>query len=224
MPRPWTVLDTADTPQGPLQLRKRGERDFMILHAGRVLMTSMHHGSERTLAELACAPLRAHAAPRVLIGGLGLGFTLRAALDALPPRARVTVAELNPVVVDWCRGPAAAAAQEALADPRAEAVVADVTSLVRAAAEGKRRYDSIIYDLYVGPDDTPAGKRHPLYGERVVASTFDALSPGGTFAVWGEERSPRFEARLRRAGFAVRTERTHGAGPHHVIFVGDRPG
>lgn len=224
MPRPWTLIETATTPEGALELRQRGERDFMILHAGRVLMTSMHRASELAVARLGCGPIQQRPGARVLIGGLGLGFTLRAALDCLPAAASVTVAELNPVVVAWCRGPAAAAAGDTLGDRRARAVVSDVTTLVRAAADGGARYDSIIYDLYIGPDDTPGGRRHPLYGDAIVECAFGALTAGGTFAVWGEEPSARFEARLRRAGFEVRTERTEGGGPRHVIFIGQKPG
>src|SRR5690349_7353098 len=118
MPRAFTLVEKVDTPDGPLELRKSGERHFMITIAGRVLMTSQLTRSETALAQLACLPIRDRAAPRVLIGGLGLGFTLRAALDTLPKKARVEVAELNPSVERWCRGPLAVLTQGAVSDPR----------------------------------------------------------------------------------------------------------
>lgn len=220
MPRPWTVIDTAETPEGPLTLRQRGPRDFMIQHGGRVLMTSAYHHSEVTLSKLGCAPIADRPKPRVLIGGAGLGYTLRAALDALPRGAMVTVAELNPVVLRWCAGPLAVLTDNALGDRRTRAVTGDVMDEVRTARRRKStRLDAIVFDLYIGPDDTRAGARHPLYGDAAVADAHAALTDGGCFAVWGEEPSPSFERRLQRAGFSVRTERTHGRGPHHVIFL-----
>src|SRR5947209_6254829 len=126
MPRPFTLIDSVPTPEGPLELRVRGEGDFMITIAGRVLMSSHLHRSEVAVAELGVAPIRKRPSPRVLIGGLGLGFTLRAALDALPRGASVVVAELNPAVVRWCQGPCATLTNHALSDPRVTVVEGDV--------------------------------------------------------------------------------------------------
>jgi len=221
MPRPWTVIETAETPDGPLTLRQRGPRDFMIQHGGRVLMTSAYHRSEVALAQLGCMPIADRPRPKVLIGGAGLGYTLRAALDALPAGASVTVAELNPVVLRWCAGPLAVLSEDALGDRRTRAVAADVMDEVgRAGRRAKDRLDAIVLDLYIGPDDTRAGARHPLYGDAAIESVHAALTEGGSYAVWGEEPSPSFERRLQRAGFKVTTERTRGRGPHHVIFLG----
>ncbi len=222
VPRPFTLLDAVDTPDGRLELRRRGERDFMISLDGRVLMTSRLTRSELAVAELGCAPVRGRPAPRVLIGGLGLGFTLRAALDALPRAARVTVAELNEAVVRWCRGPAAVLTGDALADPRVEVVVSDVADVVRRAAKGPK-LDAIVVDLYLGPDDARGGDAHPLYGRAMLRNVADALTPGGVYSVWSEEESPSFARRLASLGFSVTVERPGGGGPRHAVYVARRP-
>lgn len=218
MPRPWTVLETVDTPEGALSLMQRGARDFMIRHAGRVLMTSAYHRSEVAVAELACERIRDRERAQVLIGGAGLGYTLRAALDGLGRDTTVTVAELNPVVLRWCQGPLTVLTDNAIGDPRTRTVVGDVMAQVRQPP--RAGYDAIIIDLYIGPDDTGRSASHPVYGDQALASVHGALSEGGVYAVWGEEPSPRFERRLARAGFEVSSVRTRGPGPHHVIFLG----
>lgn len=223
MPTPWTLIDRVDTPEGPLELRARGERDLMILHAGRVLMSSRIHRSELALATLGCAPIADRPAPRVLIGGLGLGFTLRAALDALPKKARVIVAELNPTVVKWCEGPAAIVTKNAVGDARVKVVVADVTRLIRDAATGKdKAYDAIIVDLYEGPRDGRNAHRDPLYGNVITQQVHTALTDRGVYAVWGEERSRSFEARVAAAEFEIRYERSRGGGPRHAVYVAQK--
>src|SRR5688572_1383596 len=143
MTRPWTTVASVATADGALELRRRGSddpddasADFLIVIAGRVLMTSAARRSEERLAPLACAPVARRPAPRVLIGGLGMAFTLRASLDALPPAARVVVAELNPDVVAWCRGPLAPATAAAVDDPRVAVEVGDVARLIAAARPG----------------------------------------------------------------------------------------
>lgn len=226
MPTPWTIIDRAETPEGPLELRARGNNDLMILHAGRVLMSSRIHRSELAVAELGCAPIADRKAPRVLIGGLGLGFTLRAALDALPKNASVVVAELNEAVVKWCQGPAATVTKNAAGDARAKVVVADVTRLIRDAANGKGKpFDAIILDLYVGPTDGRGARneqRHPLYGDTITKQVHTALTPGGVYAVWGEDRSRSFEARLGRTGFSTEFVLSRGGGPRHAVYVAQK--
>lgn len=224
MPTPWTLVERVDTPEGPLELRARGERDLMILHAGRVLMSSRIHRSELMVAELGCAPILDRKAPRVLIGGLGLGFTLRAALDALPRSSKIVVAELNPVVVKWCQGPAAIVTKGAVKDPRVTLVVDDVTRLIRDAASGKTKpYDAIILDLYVGPLDARDAHRDPLYGTTITGHANAALTDGGVYAVWGEDRSRSFEARLQKAGFATEFVLSRGGGgPRHAVYVAQK--
>lgn len=220
MPTPWTLIDRVDTPEGPLELRARGERDLMILHAGRVLMSSRIHRSELAVAELGCAPIVNRPAPRVLIGGLGLGFTLRAALDALPKKARVVVAELNEAVAKWCNGPAAIVTKNAVNDPRVSVVIGDVTRVIRDAAHGKTKpFDAIIVDLYVGPLDGKNAHRHPLYGNTITQHVHAALADGGVYAVWGEDRSRSFEARLQQTGFDVSYTLSRGGGPRHSVYV-----
>ncbi len=220
MPRPFKLLDSADTPEGRLELRQRGEDDFMISIGGRVLMSSRIHRSETAVAELACAAIRASKSPRVLIGGLGLGFTLRAALDGLPSRAHVVVAELNPVVATWCRDRVAHLSGHALSDPRVSLVFGDVTEQVRVVAcdPGHPRFDAVVLDLYLGPSDADPVDG-PLYGRQALEATRAALSPTGVYAVWSEEPSARFEKRLRDAGFAVERLRTAGGGPRHAVYV-----
>ncbi len=224
MPRPWTVLDAVSTPEGALELRRRGESDFMISVGGRVLMTSMITRSELALAEVGVEAMAEHDAPRILIGGLGLGFTLRAALDALPGKARIVVAELNERVVDWCRGPAAQATQGAALDKRVRIVVGDVTQEIRRVAldPSLPRYDAILWDLYVGPADSRHAARDPLYGLTSMQNNFRALSHGGVFGVWCETPTPSFERRLEKAGFSTRLVRTKGGGLHHAVYLATR--
>jgi spermidine synthase len=219
MPRAHTLIERVDTPEGPLELRQSGESSFMITIAGRVLMTSQRTRSELAVAELACAVLAGRPAPRVLIGGLGLGFTLRAALDALPRKGtKVDVAELNPAVERWCRGPLAALTNGAVSDPRVRVVLGDVTALIREA-DGRPRYDAIVLDLYLGPTDLPRGRVDPLYGSEILELTAGALKPGGVYSVWSEEPNTRFEERLRKLGFKVDLVRPQGGGPRHAVYV-----
>ncbi len=223
MVRPWTLLDRVDTDEGPLELRQRAERDFMITVAGRVLMSSERTRSEVAVAELGCAPIRERRRPRVLIGGLGLGYTLRAALDVLPKDAEVLLAELNEAVVNWCRGPLAPLTDDALADSRVQLRVEDVMRTIREAARGPKKLDAIIVDLYEGPGHVPPGKHDPLYGRAALTSVRDALSPGGVYAVWGEKRAPAFERHLEGLGFTFRLARNH-AGQRHPVYVAVRGG
>lgn len=219
MALPWQLVDRAETADGVLELRRRAADDVLLTIDGRVLMSSRANRSEVALAELACAGIAARPRPRVLIGGLGLGFTLRAALDALPATAQVTVAELNPAVAAWCAGTLRDLHGDALADPRATLEIGDVTAVVRRAAATRRGFDAIVYDLYVGPgvDDDP--RRHPLFGEAALAEVRAALLPGGVFAVWAEQPWPPFTARLRRLGFTVRTLRPGRGGLRHAVYL-----
>jgi spermidine synthase len=223
MPRPFTLIESVLTPEGPLELRKRGESDFMISIAGRVLMTSNIHRSELAVAELGCAPIRERKRARVLIGGLGLGYTLRAALEALQPDAQVVVCELNPAVVRWCEGPARALTDGAVGDARVKVVVGDVTATIREVAANPKspRFDAIILDLYVGPGASGHETR-ALYGREILARTHEALSPGGVYAVWAEDPSPPFEQRLAQLGFAAELKRVKGGGPRHAVYLAQK--
>ncbi|MFT3928119.1 MAG: hypothetical protein QM778_36660 [Myxococcales bacterium] len=221
MPRPWKLIERVDTPEGPLELRQRDARDFMISVSGRVLMSSIIHRSESMIAELGCERAKQLPAPRVLIGGLGLGFTLRAALDALPKRASVTVAELNPVVATWGRGPLREVSGAALEDARVNVVIGDVTDVIRKAASGvHERFDAVILDLYLGPTQGRHAEHDPLYGKSILEATARSLKARGSYVVWGEDPEPSFERRMQQAGFRTEVVRNRGGGPRHVIYVG----
>ena len=215
--RPWTTIASVSTDEGELQLRQRGEREFLIVSAGRVLMTSSERVSEQALATLACAPIAARAAPRVLIGGLGMAYTLRAALDALPATAAVMVAELNPAVVAWCRGPLAALADDAVFDPRVKVEIADVAAAIASA--WRVSYDAILIDLYEGPHAATQRADDPFYGTSALGRCRDALAPGGMFAVWSEEPDAAFARRFAAAGFQTRAHRL-GKSRRHVVYLG----
>ncbi len=218
--KPWRIVESVQTPEGLLELRQRGERSFLITIAGRVLMTSDAHRSEDALARLACAPLAGRARPRLLLGGLGMGYTLRAALDALTAAARVTVVDLNPIVVDWCRGPLSTLTGRAIDDPRVEVVVADVAQVIAAAPAAS--LDAIILDLYEGPHEANSRESESLYGAPALQKAWSALAPGGVLAVWSEEPDPPFERRLAAAGFDAGRHRGGRGGRAHIIYTGLR--
>lgn len=221
--KPLRTIDTVETPAGPLALKQRDVHDFLITVGGRVLMSSTAHRSELALGAVACKRLSTFASPRVLIGGLGMGFTLRAVLDRLSPGARVVVAELNPVVEQWCRGPLAHLTQRAVEDSRVEVALEDVTkSINRAANSGlEARFDAIVIDLYVGPG-AGTNKNDPLYGSKAADTARRALKSGGTFAVWGEAFDAAFARRLEKVGFTVSHQRPGRGGLKHVIYLAQR--
>jgi spermidine synthase len=209
------------TPDGALDLRRRGEKDFLITIGGRILMSSAAHRSEDALAKLACAGLRKKRRARVLVSGLGMGFTLRAALDELAEDAEVIVAELNPVVVEWCKGPLARLTAGAASDPRVTVEVVDVERRIAQVARDKHapRFDAVVLDMYQGPQHLVRADE-PFYGHVAVRRTKEALSPGGTFAIWCEGASTGFEANLRGAGFHYRLERAGRGGARiHCVYI-----
>jgi spermidine synthase len=218
--RPWRTVDSIDTDEGRLVLRQRGERGFLITIDGRVLMSTASTLSEIALAQLACTGLSRKKRPRVLVGGLGMGFTLKAALDRLPAAAEVVVAELNPIMVTWCRGPMARLTDGAVDDPRVTVVMEDVAAVIaRAAAPGAaRRFDAIMLDLYEGPYGGNRGPWAHIFGDPALASMRLALAPGGVLAVWSEDPDPGFERRLKMARFSVHRHRP-GRGTRHVVYV-----
>jgi spermidine synthase len=223
MAQPWNTLDKVGSAEGVLELRQRGERDFLILKDGLVLMNSRANRSEQALGRLACAAVAGRDAPQVMVGGLGMGLTLRAALDALPPEAVIVVVELNPVVVRWCRGPLAELTGGAVDDPRVSIVTADVAKVIaRSAEDTTRRFDAIIIDLYEGPGSGTDAVKDPFYGSRALARTREGLTPGGVFAVWGEQPDGGFEKRLATAGFRFDRLRPGKGGMRHVVYIATR--
>ena len=160
----------------------------------------------------------------MLIGGLGMGYTLRAALDALPRTAAVRVCELEPAVVAWCRGPLAELTDRALEDPRVEVIVADVRASLRAAASGALPpFDAIALDLFAGPRGTRDEEDHPLWGATALAEAGRALAPGGALGVWCEEPSPGFAKRLARVGLLAEMRRAGRGGRRHAVYLARRP-
>lgn len=225
MAQPWQTIDKVDTPDGVLELRRRGESDFLILINNRVLMNSSANRSELALGELACKAVATRPRPRVLIGGLGMALTLRATLNSLPATAQVVVAELNPVVVKWCQGPLAGLTTNAVDDPRVTIKINDVSALIKKAAQaGAERFDAIVLDLYEGPHARTDAVNDPFYGNRALKASAAALLPGGVFAVWGENRDAAFEKRLVAAGFSVDVQRPGRGGLRHVVYMAKTAG
>ncbi len=222
MAQAWKTIESVSTEEGLLELRQRGEGDFLITVGGHVLMNSMSNRSEVALGQLACEPLRDLPRPLVLIGGLGMGFTLRAVLDALPAAGRVVVAELNPVVVGWCRGPLAALTNNAAADTRVEVEICDVAQRIRRYAkdDAVEKPDAVILDLYTGPYVRSHRRDDPLYGSIAIHTTRSALKPGGVFAVWGEDYDAGFARRLAAGGFVSTHHRSGRGGSGHVVYLG----
>jgi len=199
----------------------RRDNEFSLRVAGIELMNSRQHGSEEALAELALAELGGRA-EHVLIGGLGMGFTLRAALDVLPAGARVIVAELVPQVAEWNRGPLAHLAGRPLADPRVKLVVADVADLL---ARTSGAYDAVLLDTDNGPEGTTQDGNERLYSAAGLHAAHGALTPGGVLAVWSAFPSPAFVKRLVAAGFSVteKNVRSRGKkGVRHVVWLARR--
>ncbi len=221
MAKPWRTVGSIDTDEGVLDLRQRGEADFLITIGGRVLMNSSANRSEIALAELACESLKNKKNSRVLVGGLGMGFTLKAAIDNLPADAEVVLAELNPIMVKWCRGPLAHFSGGAVDDPRVKIVIDDVASVIRyAAVKGKKnRFDAIILDLYEGPYRGGQGRGAYLYGDMALKLSSSALKAGGVFAVWSEDPDKAFEKRLKAARFSVNRQRPGRGGRRHVVYI-----
>ncbi|MDO9307937.1 MAG: spermidine synthase [Deltaproteobacteria bacterium] len=221
MAQPWKIIESIATEEGVLELRQRGEKDFLIMIGAQVLMNSMANRSEIVLGQLGCQRLKESAAPRVLVGGLGMGFTLRAVLDSLPDTARVVVAELNPVVAEWCRGTLGPLTGGAVSDPRVTLEIADVAQLIRKNAISKDQtgFDAIVLDLYRGPHAGTDALNDALYGSRAIENARAALKPGGVLAVWGENYDEGFVKRLSKGGFSVTCERPGRGGLRHAVFL-----
>ncbi len=225
---PWSLVDTAPIPggEGALRLMRRGA-EFSIMLGQNELMNSRLSGSEEALATLACERLHARREPRILIGGLGMGFTLRAALAVLNSTARVVVAELVPEVVAWARGPMANLHGASLTDPRVLILEEDVSRVIRST---RAPFDAILLDVDNGPEGLTRDANDALYDRAGLAAARNALRPGGVLAVWSSGPDRSFTERLRKAGFDVEEikARANGkrGGSRHVIWIatlGTRP-
>jgi len=216
---PRELIGTATVPGGePLRLFRRGG-DFMIVLERNELMNSRMSGSEEALATMTCDRLAGHKAPHILIGGYGMGFTLRAAQRVLGKDARLTVAELVPEIIDWARGPMAELTAGCLDDRRVTVVEGDVVKLI---ASGVGDYDAILLDVDNGPDGLTRAGNNRLYSARGLDAARAALKPGGVLAVWSAASDANFARRLRDADFSVEEvavrARSNGKGPRHVIW------
>ena len=219
------VLEKVTLPDGKEMVLSRWDEHVAISVGGRSLMSSHEHGSEDELGRVIAERLTGVAAPRVLIGGLGLGFTLRAALDGLPAKAKLAVAELVPAVIRWNRGEHGTWAGHPLEDPRVKVIVGDVGVAITKAAAGKTRYDAIVLDVDNGPDALTSTDNARLYKRAGLVRTRKALAAGGLLAVWSAFPSRTFTRWLEDTGFEVellRAQPTTPGGPRYYIWLGRR--
>ncbi|MES0199073.1 hypothetical protein [Mesorhizobium sp. M0011] len=220
---PWVQLDSAKTPDGGQELRlKRRGTEFSIMLGTNELMNSRLSGSEEALAKLSCERIAGQSRPTILIGGLGMGFTLRAALTELANDAGIVVAELVPAVVAWARGPMAEIFGGCLDDPRVTIQEADVGQLIRSRPAA---WDAILLDVDNGPEGIVHKSNDALYSVHGLAAARSALKPGGVLAVWSQGPDIGFTRRLKQAGFGVEevSTRANGKrGARHVIWIATR--
>jgi spermidine synthase len=221
---PWSLIDTARVPggDGELRLMRRGA-EFAITLGQNQLMNSRLSGSEQALATIACGRIKSLERPHLLIGGLGMGFTLRAALAVLGTGARIVVAELIPAVITWARGPMAEIFGDSLTDPRVSVREADVAELIRSRASA---YDAILLDVDNGPDALARDANNALYDLKGLRAAYAALCPSGVLAVWSSGPDLKFTKRLRDAGFGVEEVkvRANGSrgGARQIIWIATR--
>jgi spermidine synthase len=216
----WATVESAWVGNHEFVLARHGD-DWVVRVDGRMLMSNRVHQSEISLAEHAIE--RADAPHHVLVGGLGLGYTLRAALDLLPASAHVTVAELVPELVDWNRRLLGHLNDSPLDDPRCEVVVGDAFDLI---SRKKRTFDVMLLDVDNGPRALSHVKNQRLYGDGGTRACWNALTPGGVLAVWSAGPNAKYAARLARFGFdteVLRVPARTGGRPAHVIFLGTKP-
>lgn len=221
---PWVKLDETTMPGGgPLKLMKRGT-EYSIMSGTIELMNSRLAGSEEQLALQSAQRLSGRPAPRVLIGGLGMGFTLRAALAVFPADSRIVIAELVPAVIAWARGPLKGLHGDSLDDPRVTIHEGDVRTAITAGAP----FDAILLDVDNGPDGLSRPENDRLYSANGLGSSKAALTPGGHLAVWSSAPDARFTKRLKQSGMAVEEltvrARASGKGGKHTLWFATKPG
>jgi spermidine synthase len=218
--KPFELLGQTFSPDGSVMKLTRRDHEYIILADGAILMSSRMHGSEEALATLGCERARTLERPILLIGGLGMGFTLRATLDHMPPDASVVVAELVPAVIEWNRGPLGPLAGHPLNDQRVRVETGDVGVILRSRPS---QFDAVLLDVDNGPDAFTASNNAGLYTNRGIAAACAALKTNGVLAIWAAQEDRKFEQRLRHCGFDVQVQRVRGrskkGGPRHVIFL-----
>ena len=221
--KPVELIGQALSRDGTVLKLIRRSDEYVILANGKSLMSSRMHGSEEALATFACRRAQALKQPRVLIGGLGMGFTLRAALDLLPRDAEVIVAEIVPAVVEWNRGPLGPLARDPLNDSRVRVEIDDVAITL---ASRPSQFEAVLLDVDNGPTAFAASNNAGLYDDRGIAAAYSALKMDGVLAVWSAREDRKFEQRLRHGRFAVEVEHVRGrlkkGGPSHTIFLGHK--
>jgi spermidine synthase len=218
--KPFELLGQTLSPDGTVVKLIRRSDEYIILADGAILMSSRMHGSEEALATFACQRVRTLEQPSVLIGGLGMGFTLRATLDLLPPDATVVVTELVPAVVEWNRGPLGPLAGHPLKDKRVRVETGDVAVTLSSRLG---QFDAVLLDVDNGPTAFTASNNARLYDNRGIAAARAALKMEGVLAVWAAQDDRKFEQRLRDGRFDVQVQRPRGrlkkGGPRHTIFL-----
>jgi len=222
---PWEEIDRGEVPghEGEVTLLKRGT-EFSIRTSGTELMNSRFHGSEDALAELTCSRIKRKSGLRILIGGLGMGYTLAAALEQSEPDTLITVSELIPAVVRWNREQLGQLAGMPLDDPRVSVEEEDVAETIR---KRKSAWDAILLDVDNGPDGLTRKANDRLYDRSGLKTSFSALRPGGILAVWSSGADEAFTRRLKQCGFKTETvtvrARKFGKGGRHTIWLAEKP-
>ena len=218
------LLGTAQVPGGEELTLYRHDQDFMIVLGNNELMSTRRSGSEIALATLSCDRIAGRKKPRILIGGYGMGFTLRAALEAWGGDAEITVAELVPEIISWARGPMANLMAGCLDDPRVQLTIGDVGDVIEACPD---TFDAILLDVDNGPDGLVRDANNQLYIARGLKQAKAALKPGGILAIWSAIKDPAFAMRLKKCGFEVEEvqvrARANGKGAKHTIWFAARP-
>ena len=218
---PWLLIDSAVVPGAEVELRlKRRGDEFSMMLGDNELMNSRLSGSEEALATLTCRRIESVKRPNILIGGLGMGFTLRAALAVLGPEARIVVAELVPSVIAWARGPMAQLFGDSLSDPRASIREADAVDVIRSHDSA---FDAILLDVDNGPEALIRKANNSLYDLKGLKTIYRALRSNGVLAIWSSGPNPAFTKRLGSAGFDVNEVNVRatgrGGGARHVIWI-----
>ena len=221
--KPFELLGQTVSPDGSvMKLIRRGD-EYLILVDGAILMSNRMHGSEEALATFACQRMRTLERPSVLIGGLGMGFTLRATLDLLPSDAAVVVAELVPAVVEWNRGLLGPLAKHPLKDKRVRIETGDVAVTLTSRLG---QFDAVLLDVDNGPAALTDSNNAGLYDSRGIAAAHASLKKVGVLAIWAAKEDQKFMQRLRDGGFDVQVQRPRGrlieGGPRHTIFLAQK--